>query len=342
MKTFGMERDRTRERLGARLREQQKKVWATGRCKILHNFKVVRGGKLKAVVGRPYAIVQTYSVGGKHFLKPSKRDPHWCRLIFGEPARDQPWMMTAVHDAFMAAMDNIADVGEVDADDERANVIVEINVPTSQGSRKTHTLNAIKMNQFNIEALAVNIDWLINFVASEKDPGAQHTPKKIGKLELADDEWKTEDTLTAWICSNIISANTRGVAVVWNTLQNRVESADYVCTYVRMRYVRTYVCTYVFISSAYSMTVITQLQVGQDRFKSGIVVHTYVRTYPSQTNTCPSQPKSVSSQYQVSPSSPSLSQASTKSGQVNRGSCKVSPKSGEVRPKPTLIISKSA
>ena len=250
-----MGRDRLRERIGAKLREQQRKVWVTGRCKFMRNFKVVRGGKVQAIRGgRPYAIVQTYSIGGKHFFKPSKRDPHWCRLIFGKPARDRPWTTTAVYDAFCAAMHDPVDVGEVAADDERSNDIVEIKLPTSPGSINTHTINAIKMNQFNMEALAVNIDWLIDFVASETEPGAQHTPTRpkrqlrSSSVASGDDGCETEDTLPAWIYSNIISVNTRGVAVARNTLRNRVESADYVRMYVRTyvcgTYVRTYVRTY--------------------------------------------------------------------------------------------------
>ena len=61
-------------RLGGVRRTVARQI-AKGRCKVLTNYKVVRGGHLKA---KKFAILRTHIAGDMRFFKPERRSSDWC------------------------------------------------------------------------------------------------------------------------------------------------------------------------------------------------------------------------------------------------------------------------
>lgn len=75
-----------------------------------------------------------------------------------------------------------------DADDDG---VINISMPIAPGSTSVHSFKAMKDQNFNMEATAANLDWLIKFANSpelQADCNPRASPCKL-----------KEDTL-AWMC----------------------------------------------------------------------------------------------------------------------------------------------
>ena len=89
-----------------RVRKALRVTWTKGRCNVLKNYRVVHGGSLGS---HRWAILRTHTLNKMQFFKPTRRDPHWCKLVLGKPARAAQWIqsVTGVYDSFDAAMKQV-------------------------------------------------------------------------------------------------------------------------------------------------------------------------------------------------------------------------------------------
>ena len=153
-----------------RVRKAMRVTWTKGRCTVLKDYRVVHGGSLGS---HRWAILRTHTLNNMQFFKPTRRDPHWCKLVLGKPARAAEWIqsVTGVYDSFDAAMKQV-----IDGDGNDSADVAEISLPKFPGSTEEHSFKAMKYAKFNMEATTANLDWLITFVSPDIGSGVSAWP----------------------------------------------------------------------------------------------------------------------------------------------------------------------
>jgi|NorSeaMetagenome_1021524.scaffolds.fasta_scaffold19172_2 hypothetical protein len=188
-----------------RVRKAMRVTWTKGRCTVLKDYRVVHGGSLGS---HRWAILRTHTLNNMQFFKPTRRDPHWCKLVLGKPARAAEWIqsVTGVYDSFDAAMKQVIDGDGNDSED-----VAEISLPKFPGSTEEHSFKAMKYAKFNMEATTANLDWLITFVSPDIGSGDQHGRKpRLPRSEhprISRMRCRRQETTSAGVfsCSNSIS-----------------------------------------------------------------------------------------------------------------------------------------
>ena len=93
----------------------------------------------------------------------------------------------ALWESFATAMENAGD-----ADDDG---VINISMPIAPGSTSVHSFKAMKVQNFNMEATAANLDWLVKYANSDND-----SPELQADRNPRASPCKLKEDTLAWMC----------------------------------------------------------------------------------------------------------------------------------------------